>query len=302
MISPPSINDSDQQLLFKTASKLYTRLNATSVVTGAAGSNGASGSNGATGPTGLAGPTGSTGSTGATGPTGASGFTPSSIAGLTLWVSSDNGVYSDAGTTPAVNTDPVQQWNDQSGNANHLIQSTSNKRPIFNTNQINGRPWLSFDGSNDSMRISALAGGGAYTVFAACNFRAGGPHQALLGGGNTGIYFGLGGYTGAGNFIARSGGPNDCIYAQAVPTGFTMFSFLMNGGSSKIRTNATLRVTANAGSTGFGGYLFDLADYNNDLSICAFLDISEFIFYNSLLSDADVSRVEAYLDARYGPF
>ncbi|HMW26649.1 MAG TPA: hypothetical protein PKC51_08420, partial [Ferruginibacter sp.] len=37
--------------------------------------------------------------------------------GNILWLKADAGAYSDAGITPAVNGQTVQQWNDQSGNA-----------------------------------------------------------------------------------------------------------------------------------------------------------------------------------------
>jgi lysophospholipase L1-like esterase len=49
------------------------------------------------------------------------------------WYRATTGVYSDAGTTPANPGDGVYQWNDQSGDDNHLIQTTAGNRPVFNT-------------------------------------------------------------------------------------------------------------------------------------------------------------------------
>lgn len=56
---------------------------------------------------------------------------PTDIAGLQLWLKADTGVYSDAGVTPATNGQTIQQWNDQSGNNNHVSQATAGNRPTY---------------------------------------------------------------------------------------------------------------------------------------------------------------------------
>jgi hypothetical protein len=43
----------------------------------------------------------------------------------------------------------VLQWNDLSGQNNHLIQTTAGNRPIYNT--FAGRPSITFDGVNDAL-------------------------------------------------------------------------------------------------------------------------------------------------------
>lgn len=65
-------------------------------------------------------------------------WTPADLPNLLAWYKADAGVYSDAGTTPAVNDDPVQQWNDQSGHGYHLKQATSGNRPVFKSAGFNG--------------------------------------------------------------------------------------------------------------------------------------------------------------------
>jgi len=53
-------------------------------------------------------------------------------ANLTLWLDATANVYKNAGTTLAVaGTDTVQQWNDQSTNANNWSQATSGNRPSY---------------------------------------------------------------------------------------------------------------------------------------------------------------------------
>lgn len=64
---------------------------------------------------------------------------PTDIANCELWVEGEQGVFSDAGTTPAVDSDPVYQWNDLSGNGRHITQTNASFRPTYNVTpgQIN---------------------------------------------------------------------------------------------------------------------------------------------------------------------
>jgi hypothetical protein len=100
----------------------------------------------------LGGNTGQATGTGATAAVGAAvsgGADPISIFGANLaaWYKADAGVYTDAGTTLATNTQTVQQWNDQSGHGNHLTQATSGLRPQFLSAGLNGLPAVQFTAS-----------------------------------------------------------------------------------------------------------------------------------------------------------
>jgi hypothetical protein len=54
------------------------------------------------------------------------------VAGALAWYKPETGLFTDAGTTPvASDGDLVYQWNDQSGNGYHLVQTTSGDRPIY---------------------------------------------------------------------------------------------------------------------------------------------------------------------------
>lgn len=91
---------------------------------------------------------------------GAVAFSPSSIAGLGLWLDA-----SDASTMTITNTDKVSQWRDKSGNGRHANQSVTNRQPRLATNT------LVFTASATTMLItnapnlsSGLAGITAYSV------------------------------------------------------------------------------------------------------------------------------------------
>jgi hypothetical protein len=55
-----------------------------------------------------------------------------------------------AGTTPALDSNPVGLWRDKSGNSRHF-QSTSTARPTLHLSLVPGIYYLDFDGSNDAM-------------------------------------------------------------------------------------------------------------------------------------------------------
>ena len=65
-----------------------------------------------------------------------------------LWLKADAGAYTNAGINLASDGQPVQQWNDQSGNAFHCSQADLSKRPIWQASAFYGKPALWFDGVN----------------------------------------------------------------------------------------------------------------------------------------------------------
>jgi hypothetical protein len=84
------------------------------------------------------------------------GFTPASISGLQWWLdASDAATLYDAtsGGSLVAADGGVARWEDKSGNARHLTQSTSGSRPTRKTAIQNSRAVLRFDGSNDSMSV-----------------------------------------------------------------------------------------------------------------------------------------------------
>lgn len=58
-------------------------------------------------------------------------------------------VQADRGVT--LNGTTVSAWADTSGNGKDYTQATGIKQPTYNATGLNGRPYMSFDGSNDNM-------------------------------------------------------------------------------------------------------------------------------------------------------
>lgn len=63
---------------------------------------------------------------------------------LKLWLRADKGVFADKGLTPAKDGQPVQQWNDQSGNNLHAIQEITEAKPVFTSSSFNKFPAVTF--------------------------------------------------------------------------------------------------------------------------------------------------------------
>jgi hypothetical protein len=81
------------------------------------------------------------------------GFDPRRITGLQGWWDAadlSSMAQNSDGTTAVTSTnDPVGFWRDKSGNGRHAKQTTNNNRPQVQIADMNGRPGLNFDGSND---------------------------------------------------------------------------------------------------------------------------------------------------------
>lgn len=93
-----------------------------------------------------------------TGDLGDAPFSPADVAGLAGWWKAD-------AITGLVDTDPVAQWDDESGNARHGTQATGGNKPTYRTNILNGLPVVRFDGG-DFLDLAAFTLGTKAAVFA----------------------------------------------------------------------------------------------------------------------------------------
>ncbi|MFH2143512.1 MAG: Calx-beta domain-containing protein [Bacteroidota bacterium] len=95
-----------------------------------------------------------------------------------LWLKADGNVFSDAGVTPATNGAKIQQWNDNSGNANHATQTNIPNKPIYKSNIINSKPAIQFTGDTyidpSSLGIPGTGGFSMITLFETTSYSAGG--------------------------------------------------------------------------------------------------------------------------------
>ena len=90
--------------------------------------------------------------------------TPKTLFGsrLLLWSRADLGVTLTSGV--------VSAWADQSTSANHWTQGTTANRPAVSASAINGKPAISFDGSNDFLATSGNITLGVCTIVMVAKF------------------------------------------------------------------------------------------------------------------------------------
>lgn len=67
-------------------------------------------------------------------------------------------IKADAGTSSTTNGTPINQWQDVSGNANHVSQTTAAQQPLYATSVMNGYPAIQFDFNNTAGQNDFLSG------------------------------------------------------------------------------------------------------------------------------------------------
>jgi hypothetical protein len=72
-------------------------------------------------------------------------------ASLALWLDAEDAA------SITLNGSTVAQWDDKSGNARHVSQATAVNQPNYTASGLNGKPVITFDGTNDAL-INASAG------------------------------------------------------------------------------------------------------------------------------------------------
>jgi len=233
------------------------------------------------------------------------GFTdPTDIAGCELWLDAEQGVYSDAGTTLAVNNDAVYQWNDQSGNSNHVTQVTSGSRPTLKTTGINSKNSIEF-AEPEFMDSSTPVVSAPNTIFAVHVMTASDVWGSAIWDSDANVRH---------NFFWNASGSPDSFRAAAVNNEdttvgsgnrFDQFitavtyngassSIFMNGadvgdGSVDLGSNNLDGITLGTLRAGLGGGNY----YLNG-------QIAEVIVYDSALSTTDRETVETYLADKWG--
>ena len=85
-------------------------------------------------------------------------WVPTNIDGCVLWLRSDL-AWKDAARTQLCTTDGdlIYVGEDKSGDGNHATQATSDYRPAFYTNQVNGHPSMRFNGTSNFLKCDSIA-------------------------------------------------------------------------------------------------------------------------------------------------
>jgi hypothetical protein len=229
---------------------------------------------------------------------------PVDIAGLQAWYDA-----ADAATITDAGGGAVSQWDDKSGNARHVTQSTGTARPTTGSLTQNSLNVLSFDGGDHLVRTSAFWYGlGSCTVFLVAK---------ITSGSNT-------------TFVAegRSGNANGIYQISNVVTSTNArFYYETNAASTQVDINTgaatttarrltiidsgtSASITDESANTGSDGS-YTRSTFTPDrfalgalvrTTVAAQITgwIAEVVIYTGVLSAPDIAVVETYLDTKWG--
>lgn len=222
-------------------------------------------------------------------------FSPSSVSGLLAWWKSDAGVLN-ASDLPASNTDPIKTWQDQSGNARHLQQSTAGNRPAYNSSAFSA-PVLEFDEVAADFLITTTTQPNdtpPYTIFLLWSPRVGVNNAAIVFNTNQA---GVGSFfledTGTDTFYLNAGA--SVLGAAYTPGSWAYSSLIYNGASSKHYKDGALIGTGNPGTRNLAGFCLGAYITGGDPT---HMYVRECLIFDSELSAGDLASIHSYLAGR----
>ncbi len=215
------------------------------------------------------------------------------LTGIALWVKADAGVTADASGL-------VSSWADQSGNENHLAQTSATKRPARIVDGFNGYPVVRFDGNSDVLSFTnAIPDVGTVFFVVKEDSSANSVTRRTLLSSTTSP----GDFRGGNQATATSVGTiwdvtvasarvkSGTTYVNGVPVDGTVFS--------RPRTMSVISLTTASGSGTAAASLFGA--YNGTGEFW-WGDLAEMIVYERALNDSERAQVELYLAQKYHPY
>lgn len=233
----------------------------------------------------------------------ATGFNPKSISGLAAWwdagVVSSLAQLSTGSTAVTAKNDPVGYWADLSGNGRNLTQSSTNNRPLYTTNVLNGRPVINFDGSNDAMLASfTLAQPIHYfLVYRFDSAYVSANPRVFDGASGNSLSFSATNGTEMGLFAGLS---NQAVnISDAERQAFSVTEVRANGASSSVFRNGTNKTSGSSNiGTGTPNGIY-LGVFGNGFSAPGDVSFAEILIYTSILSTSQAAAVRSYLGRKF---
>ena len=241
---------------------------------------------------------------------GGAAWTPADLgADLALWLDADDA------STITLNGSNVSQWSDKSGNARHVLQAAASGQPVYNVTGLNGKPTITFDGTNDIL-LNQNAGSVGVTnisMFMVTRYVTGNNEDIAMGIGQTGqtgavrVFYranagttqGFAGWArdvGASSLSTDIGGVHH-IFEAVQPNAATVNLFrdgtAGTGNPYTFSPSATVPVNFNGFSIGSLQGPAVVNYYSN-------IEISEAIISYTALSTTDRQKLEGYLAWKWG--
>ena len=184
----------------------------------------------------------------------------------------------------------VSQWDDKSGNNNHLTQGTDASQPTTGTRTQNGLNVLDFTGDYLT-KVFAL--NQPYTIFAVVKTDA--PSSSLYFFGNTNSSFPYFGTWNGGTWQCYNGG-GSLDSSTAPDTSYHLLDAISNGASGELFLDGTSEDAVGGGSLDLAGFTIggrnSVSSWNGT--------IAEIIVIDSDPTDAERQIIEGYLAHKWG--
>jgi hypothetical protein len=224
---------------------------------------------------------------------------PSDIANLVTWLRADSGLTFD------IPTKKISAWADHSGSNNGLLQATKSKQPLrYGYDGANDKARIEFNGTTDYFdSVNNIPITSDFTIF-----------QVSQNIGNT--LTNILSYTDGSKVIKLSYAANSELLAQ-VSDGTTSINVTLTGSNASNYHIGTYKLhnkrlyvdydslgSSLSTSVQESGYdnstVFNDAVYTlSSLSAPIKSNLQEFIIFNSVLSNAEISNVKSYLNTKY---
>ena len=205
--------------------------------------------------------------------------------GATLWLRADAGIEADVDNR-------VAEWQDQSGNDFHAIQSIQANKPLWVDDELNGKPALRFDGGQEMLCDFGEVYTQPNTLFVVFSYDGGTSTEVLLDGINLSYRNMM--YFSSGDLAAFAGVA--LTYPKTPPFPMILSTVEFKGSTSVIYENQIQKALGNTSTSGTQGFTI-----GNHASLSRYMNgnVCEIIFYNSLLPDPQRQSVENYLITKY---
>lgn len=210
---------------------------------------------------------------------------PLGISGCLAWYRGSSLAVSDGAA--------ISQWDDESGNARHLLQAAGSKQPLYRaTGGPNSRPCIEFDGTDDFLRVTWAQSQPEHLFVVGQFLRVGAGSDTMVDG-SASNSLRVGSFDATRVFAQTSA----VLLLTATPTNWQRYEVQYNGASGSFLANAGTPVTGNIGATAAGGLCLGiLGDQTTSPAYCK---IAEVIMYSAILDAAQLARIRSYLEAKY---
>ena len=209
------------------------------------------------------------------------------ITGLQVWLKNNTSITFD-GTG-------VSQWQDQTSNNNHALQSRDDNKPAYSSGKV------VFDGSNDTMTLTTQINLGAFTIVIAMNPDEAGTlaNDAPLGRAGNDIIKMYRASDDERIGIKANGVASEITMSSAFPTTQFLLTCIRNAaGLFIVRINGTQVGSVSTDVTD----LFDVTQIGSgDISNTQFSgNLNEFAIFNVELTGSNLTEAEADIKTRNG--